>query len=335
MRRQVDLTYAAYETYVIYDNLVFGILIFTLEFRMNFKEALKEGFYELQLSRDWYREVTTAPVEGSAGIGMHADLILLYIRVTALLLQPIAPHFSEHLWGSILGESNSVQTALWTDIPLAKANTTAQDLKREHGAVDAGAYMRAVVKSVRDAEVALAKKAKKGAATTTGRKAVRLIIATSFPQWQKETVAVVQSSLVKSTSPPAIDEVAVKKGLVEKKLTSDKRAMPFVQVLKVRYGPFLCDIVPPGRVLSSSRHLERRLCPFALELCFHRCYRTRLMVEKRKPSFQWLPEAARGSSVFSLQIITLLTAMNDLCTPVPGRCLSINVRLEANDWSYT
>ena len=36
-------------------------------YSMQYKDALKYGFYELQSTRDWYREVT-------ADIGMHADL---------------------------------------------------------------------------------------------------------------------------------------------------------------------------------------------------------------------------------------------------------------------
>ena len=203
---------------------------------MNYKDALKEGLYEFQIARDWYREMTTTPLNGSSTVlGMHADLIELYIRTTALILQPIAPHFSEHLWGGILGEKSSIQTALWKDIPLA--NASEEDLKREAGAVEAGAYMRATVKAVRDAEITLAKKSKKGAAAAggapAGRKAVRLIVATSFPAWQKETVAIVQASL-SAGDEPTVDDAAVKKGLVAKKMVGDKRVMPFVQVLKVR-----------------------------------------------------------------------------------------------------
>ena len=203
---------------------------------MNYKDALKEGLYEFQIARDWYREMTTTPLNGSSTVlGMHADLIELYIRTTALILQPIAPHFSEHLWGGILGEKSSIQTALWKDIPLA--NATPEDLKREAGAVEAGVYMRATVKAVRDAEITLAKKSKKGAAAAggapAGQKAVRLIVATSFPAWQKETVAIVQASL-SAGDEPTVDDAAVKKGLVAKKMVGDKRVMPFVQVLKVR-----------------------------------------------------------------------------------------------------
>ena len=54
---------------------------------MHYKDALKYGFFELQSSRDWYREVT-------ADVGMHADLTEWWIRTAALLVVPIAPHLS-------------------------------------------------------------------------------------------------------------------------------------------------------------------------------------------------------------------------------------------------
>ena len=67
---------------------------------------MKYGFYELQTARDWYREVT-------GDVGMHADLVQYWIRISALLILPIAPHFSEHVWSDILKEPSTVQNARW------------------------------------------------------------------------------------------------------------------------------------------------------------------------------------------------------------------------------
>ncbi|TFY79564.1 hypothetical protein EWM64_g4448, partial [Hericium alpestre] len=74
----------------------------------NYKDALKYGFYELQSARDWYREVT-------AEIGMHADLVKRWIRISALLVTPIAPHFAEHIWTTILNKPTTIQNALWPE----------------------------------------------------------------------------------------------------------------------------------------------------------------------------------------------------------------------------
>lgn len=63
---------------------------------MLFKEALRTGFFEFQAVRDKYRELTANES------GMHHDLIFKFIEIQALLLSPICPHISEHVY-DILG----------------------------------------------------------------------------------------------------------------------------------------------------------------------------------------------------------------------------------------
>ncbi|KII84124.1 hypothetical protein PLICRDRAFT_179802 [Plicaturopsis crispa FD-325 SS-3] len=192
----------------------------------NYKEALKYGFYELQSSRDWYREVTS-------DIGMHATLVQRWIRTAALVITPIAPHFAEHIWSSpaILAEPQSIQLARWPtpDRPVDKS------------LIDAGLYMRGTVKMIRDAEVALLKKM--GKAKSKGRsgempfdpkkpKSVRVYVATTFPDWQNTCVAAVKEAW--SEEHEKVDDAKVREALVEKGLIKDKRVMPFVQALKKR-----------------------------------------------------------------------------------------------------
>ena len=62
-----------------------------------YKLALKSAFYDFTAARDFYRENTKA-----AGIGMHRDLVQQYIELQALLLCPIAPHWSEYIWLEVL-----------------------------------------------------------------------------------------------------------------------------------------------------------------------------------------------------------------------------------------
>jgi leucyl-tRNA synthetase len=62
-----------------------------------YKAALKSSLYDFTSARDFYREATTA-----AGIGMHDALVMKYIELQALVLTPIAPHWSEHVWLEIL-----------------------------------------------------------------------------------------------------------------------------------------------------------------------------------------------------------------------------------------
>jgi leucyl-tRNA synthetase len=192
--------------------------------RTFYKDAMKYGFYELQSVRDWYREVT-------ADIGMHADLVKQWIGVAALLASPIAPHFAEHIWRGILHHPSSIQRAFWP--------TPAQPI--DTPTIEAGAYMRALVKNVRDAELTLLKKlgkAKGGGPPPFDPKkprALRVYVATRFPEWQDACVQAVQAAWTPEAA--RVDDAKVRALLTERGLIKDKRAMPFVQLFKVSH-PF-------------------------------------------------------------------------------------------------
>lgn len=191
---------------------------------------MKYGFYELQSVRDWYREVT-------ADIGMHADLVKYWISVAALLATPIAPHFAEHIWRGILHHPTTIQRALWPTPPQAGVDTPPT--------IEAGAYMRALVKNVRDAELTLLKKLDKAKGKKSNNnnsgpppfdpkkpRALRVYVATQFPEWQDVCVQAVQAAWTSETA--RVDDAKVRAVLMERGLIKDKRAMPFVQLFKVR-----------------------------------------------------------------------------------------------------
>uniref|UniRef100_H2ZCU5 leucine--tRNA ligase n=1 Tax=Ciona savignyi TaxID=51511 RepID=H2ZCU5_CIOSA len=73
---------------------------------MMFKEALKTGFFEFQLARDKYRELSMD--------GMNRELVMKYIEVQTLLLAPICPHVCEYVW-QLLGKVSgmSIMYAKW------------------------------------------------------------------------------------------------------------------------------------------------------------------------------------------------------------------------------
>jgi leucyl-tRNA synthetase len=186
---------------------------------------MKYGFYELQSVRDWYREVT-------ADIGMHADLVRYWIEVAALLASPIAPHFEEHIWRGILQHPRSIQCARWPT-PSQLVDTAT---------IDAGTYMQSLVKSVRDAELTLVKKlgkSKGGQPPFDPKKprAVRVYVARRFPEWQDACVQVVQEAWASENG--RVDDAKVRAVLTERGLIKDKRAMPFVQLFKVRNNSIL------------------------------------------------------------------------------------------------
>ncbi|KAI0312264.1 hypothetical protein OF83DRAFT_1147006 [Amylostereum chailletii] len=190
----------------------------------NYKDAMKSGFYEMQISRDWYREVT-------ADIGMHAELVEYWIRTAALLITPIAPHFAEHIWTDILKEPKSIQFARWPEPSRAVDVPT----------IDAGVYMRGLIKTIRDAELSLLKKmgkSKGGPPPFDPKKprAVRVYVATHFPEWQDACVDAVQQAW--SSEHGKVDDVKVRELLTQKGMIKDKRAMPFVQLFKKRIAEF-------------------------------------------------------------------------------------------------
>jgi leucyl-tRNA synthetase len=177
----------------------------------------------MQSARDWYREVTS-PENG--GTGLHADLVFHWLRMSALMVQPIIPHFSEFLWMDILEEQKSVQTALWPEAQSAGDESILVRLE----------YMRGVLSTMRSAEAAIAKK--KGKGKTTGPfdpskpKNGRIFVATSFPAWQRDVLDSIKQSWDASGG-KAVDDKEVRELMAKKGLAKDKRAMPFMQQFKV------------------------------------------------------------------------------------------------------
>ncbi|KAJ7026734.1 hypothetical protein C8F04DRAFT_104879 [Mycena alexandri] len=221
----------------------------------NYKDALKYGFYELQTSRDWYREVTS-------DAGMHADLVMYWIRVAALLVTPIAPHFTEHIFSTILKSPTSIQLASWP------TPATPVDI----AVIEAGAYMRGTIKMIRDAETSLVKmmnksksKGKKDGAEKPmfdpkQPKGVRIYVATTFPEWQDSCVQVVKESY--DASADKVDDAKVRTLLTERGLIKDKRAMPFVQDFKKRMAQFGAQTAFRRTLPFSERDVLSEIIPY-------------------------------------------------------------------------
>ena len=164
---------------------------------------------------------------------MHSELVLYWIRIAALLVTPIAPHFAEHIYSSVLKSPKSVQLALWP--------TPTQPVDRT--IIEAGQYMKGIIKTIRDAEVTLLKmmnktKGKKGGDALFDPKkpkSVRIYVATTFPEWQDKCVQVVKEAY--SEEADKVDDAKIRELLTQRGLIKDKRAMPFVQAFKVCLVP--------------------------------------------------------------------------------------------------
>ncbi|CAL1697931.1 unnamed protein product [Somion occarium] len=214
----------------------------------NFKDALKYGFYELQSARDWYREVTS-------DVGMHHDLVQYWIRIATLLILPVAPHFSEHIWSTVLKEPKSVQFALWPEISKPVDRTI----------IDAGVYMRDTTKTMRDAELSLLKKMNKGKGAQAPYdpkkpKAVRIYVATRFPEWQDGCVQVVKDAY--DPEREKVDDAKVRGLLIQRGMIKDKKAMPFIQAFKKRIAEFGATTAFNRTVPFSEVEVLREFLPY-------------------------------------------------------------------------
>ncbi|KAJ3572375.1 hypothetical protein NPX13_g5070 [Xylaria arbuscula] len=181
----------------------------------SFKLALKSGFYDFIASRDWYRDITRA-----VGVSMHSDLVKRFTELQALLLAPIAPHFSEGLYRDVLGNGDSIQQALWPQVPAADAVLSATF-----------SYLRSVTSNITAAEGAQMKKISKGkTASYDPKEKKRLIIsvAKSYPEWQVTTMNLLAKQYQETG---AVDVKELTKQIDKKEI---KKVMPFVQSLKKR-----------------------------------------------------------------------------------------------------
>ncbi|KAH8924540.1 leucine-tRNA ligase [Atractiella rhizophila] len=215
----------------------------------SFKDALKYGFFELQLARDWYREACAH--DG----GMHVDLVMLFIRVQTLLMVPIMPHITEHIWSDVLGEKTSVQFARYPE------PTSAVD----RIILDQATYVRDVIKNARDGENTFIRRMSKSkdksqSYAANKKKGVKIYTSSKFPEWQEKCVAIVKESY--STEEAKVNDELVKNKLASSGMLKDKRAMPFIQVFKRRITQFGADTAFNRTLLFEERTLLESLVPY-------------------------------------------------------------------------
>lgn len=170
--------------------------------------------YDFTSARDFYREATTA-----GGVGMHKDLVRKYVEYQAILLSPVAPHWSDYIWSEVLNKPDTIQNALWPKVPEPLAQlTVARD------------YVRATSSAITSAEGAQLKKKSKGKTVAFDPKLPKkltIFAAASFPEWQDQCIELVREEFEKSKLVDDKDLIAR-----VKKMRDPKKAMPFVQNLK-------------------------------------------------------------------------------------------------------
>jgi len=137
--------------------------------KMLYREALKTGFYDFQAARDNYRLVVQSD-------GFHRDLILKFIKIQALLLSPITPHFSEYIW-ELLGNKDSIMNVLW---PEAQPPDTIL--------LKSSAYLHSTIKLFRQRKLFLENQSNK-----SKKEKVNIYVASSFPEWQEMTLVLLKT----------------------------------------------------------------------------------------------------------------------------------------------
>lgn len=217
-----------------------------------YKDALKSGFYNLQAARDSYRDAVA--LEG----GMHADLVIEFIRVQALLMAPIAPHMAEHLWSTILKEPISIQLA---QFPVMTAPV-------DRIVIESAEYVRDTLKDIRDTGITHQKKKKKGrvaAYDPSKPTAVRVFISKTYPEWANKTTEIVRASW---TAEAGVDDAKVRQLMLEAGLLKEKKTMPLVVAIKVRYLVSLPSADSPTDF--SFFHQQKQLTLVSPEVAFGR-----------------------------------------------------------------
>lgn len=190
---------------------------------MLYYDAVKFSFHELLNARDRYKLVAQ-----TIGSPPHVDVIDRYIRVQALIMAPIIPHFSEFIWRDVLGNTDSIMHARWPKLTgEVDANITATKLYVDH-----------VLREARLAIISETQpKKKKGNMIASTEpivppKAIKFFIASDFPEWQTVTVGALKDIYDSSNQTlPDLKSLTrlLSRNDATKSFMKNKKYMPFVK----------------------------------------------------------------------------------------------------------
>ena len=145
--------------------------------RALYREALLHAFYDLLAARDSYRAMCD-----TLGVPMKRSLIFRFIEAHAIAMSPIAPHFADYLWRTVLKRDGFIwSNATWP----APKPVDAAILKKS-------AYIERLLNTFRVA-IANYTDPKKHAKKNKGKDAAppppayptdaEIILASAFPEW--------------------------------------------------------------------------------------------------------------------------------------------------------
>lgn len=229
--------------------------------KMLFKEALRTGFYELQLARDKYRELCGTQ-------GMHEELVFEFIRRQALLMAPICPHVADHVWG-LLGNEQSILHARWPEV----GSINEIDIVRSEYLMEAAHSFRLNLKNLLQVK---GKGGKEKAVDPAAAKPNRGLVwvAKTYPPWQCCVLDTMRELYTPTGSMPDNKIIAATLQKKEELKKFMKRVMPFAQMIreKVESGKGLAAMAvnlefDEGQVLLDNlEYLKNTLDLEALEI---------------------------------------------------------------------
>uniref|UniRef100_A0A914N7R4 leucine--tRNA ligase n=1 Tax=Meloidogyne incognita TaxID=6306 RepID=A0A914N7R4_MELIC len=181
-----------------------------------YKEALKTGFFEFQLARDNYRQLCGSDEQ------MNEKLILRFIETQALILSPICPHITEHIW-SLLGKNDLIVNSKWPTI------STVDKLLLQQSSFVNNAIKE--FRQRRDAKLNPKKKDPKKALLPP--KAATIYFTKKYPEWKEKAINLMRK-LYESNNSTLPDNREIMELLNTTQLPEKKEVMPFVQFVRER-----------------------------------------------------------------------------------------------------
>ncbi|CAK9832852.1 Leucine--tRNA ligase, cytoplasmic [Anthophora retusa] len=187
--------------------------------KMLYKDVLKTGFFELQAIRDKYLQL-------SALDGINWMLIMKFIELQIILLAPICPHVTEHVW-TLIGKEGSILNAKWPEV--GKIDEVL--IKSSQYLMDAAHSFRILLKSYMTPKKG--SKGKSEASVIEKPTQGTIWVAKTYPPWQNAILIALKELYLKNGNKlPENKIIAAELEKLPELKKHMKRAMPFVQVIK-------------------------------------------------------------------------------------------------------